>query len=83
MAHYTCDCWDMETLTSYGWIECVGCADRSAYDLTVHAKRMGAPLVARVALSEPMVTERKVVTFDGRRARMRNGRGNFLKIITP
>lgn len=32
MAHYACDCWDAELLTSYGWIECVGCADRSAYD---------------------------------------------------
>ena len=29
MAHYACDCWDAEILTSYGWVECVGCADRS------------------------------------------------------
>ena len=29
MAHYATDCWDAEILTSYGWIECVGCADRS------------------------------------------------------
>ena len=28
MAHYACDCWDAELLSSYGWIECVGCADR-------------------------------------------------------
>lgn len=28
MAHYACDCWDAECLTSYGWVECVGCADR-------------------------------------------------------
>ncbi|KAI1422632.1 glycyl-tRNA synthetase 1 [Xylaria sp. FL1777] len=34
IAHYACDCWDAELLTSYGWIQCVGCADRSAYDLT-------------------------------------------------
>ena len=32
------DCWDCELQTSYGWIECVGCADRSAYDLTQHTK---------------------------------------------
>lgn len=31
MAHYACDCWDAECLTSYGWVECVGCADR--YDI--------------------------------------------------
>ena len=35
MAHYASDCWDADIETSYGWIECVGCADRSAYDLTV------------------------------------------------
>lgn len=31
MAHYAADCWDAELHTSSGWIECVGCADRSAY----------------------------------------------------
>lgn len=41
MAHYACDCWDAECLTSYGWIECVGCADRSAYDLQQHTKGSG------------------------------------------
>jgi glycyl-tRNA synthetase len=48
MAHYAADCWDAELQTSFGWIECVGCADRSAYDLSVHAKKTGAPLVVRV-----------------------------------
>ncbi|KAK1884660.1 Glycine--tRNA ligase [Dissostichus eleginoides] len=38
MAHYACDCWDAETKTSYGWIEIVGCADRSCFDLQCHAK---------------------------------------------
>ncbi|PNY09033.1 serrate RNA effector molecule-like protein [Trifolium pratense] len=33
MAHYAADCWDAEMECSYGWIECVGIADRSAYDL--------------------------------------------------
>ncbi|KAL6802067.1 hypothetical protein J3E68DRAFT_395124 [Trichoderma sp. SZMC 28012] len=57
MAHYACDCWDAELLTSTGWVECVGCADRSAYDLTVHAKKTGAPLVVRERLDEPKVIE--------------------------
>ncbi|MCJ1332424.1 Glycine--tRNA ligase 1, mitochondrial [Thelotrema lepadinum] len=57
MAHYAADCWDAELLSSYGWIECVGCADRSAYDLTVHAKRTGAPLHVRQNLSEPLRIE--------------------------
>lgn len=29
-AHYAKFCVDAELLTSYGWIEAVGCADRSA-----------------------------------------------------
>lgn len=36
MAHYAADCWDAEIECSYGWIECVGIADRSAYDLLAH-----------------------------------------------
>ncbi|CAJ0748176.1 14873_t:CDS:10 [Entrophospora sp. SA101] len=47
MAHYACDCWDAEIQSSYGWIECVGCADRSAYDLTVHSNRTKEKLVVR------------------------------------
>ncbi|GFO25816.1 glycine--tRNA ligase-like [Plakobranchus ocellatus] len=41
MAHYACDCWDAECKTSYGWVECVGCADRSCYDLNQHTKATG------------------------------------------
>ncbi|EPB90614.1 glycyl-tRNA synthetase [Mucor circinelloides 1006PhL] len=57
MAHYACDCWDAEIHTSYGWIECVGCADRSAYDLSVHSKRTGEKLVVREQLAEPRTVE--------------------------
>jgi glycyl-tRNA synthetase len=57
MAHYACDCWDAELLTSTGWVECVGCADRSAYDLSVHAKKTGAPLIVRQQLDEPRIFE--------------------------
>ncbi|KAK1766847.1 glycyl-tRNA synthetase 1 [Phialemonium atrogriseum] len=64
MAHYACDCWDAELLTSYGWIECVGCADRSAYDLTVHSKYTGTPLVVKQALAEPVKVEEWQATLD-------------------
>lgn len=57
MAHYATDCWDCELLTTSGWIECVGCADRSAYDLSVHAKKTGAPLIVRQNLDEPRIVE--------------------------
>jgi glycyl-tRNA synthetase len=64
MAHYATDCWDAELLTSSGWVECVGCADRSAYDLTVHAKKTGAALVVRDRLAEPLVIEEWEVLID-------------------
>lgn len=64
MAHYAADCWDAELLTSYGWIECVGCADRSAFDLTVHAKKTGAPLVVRETRKEPLRIEEWQVDLD-------------------
>lgn len=57
MAHYACDCWDAECLTSYGWIECVGCADRSAYDLTQHTKATGVRLAAEKKLAVPKVVD--------------------------
>ncbi|PSN57200.1 Glycine--tRNA ligase [Blattella germanica] len=57
MAHYACDCWDAELLTSYGWVECVGCADRSAFDLTQHSKATGVRLAAEKKLSEPKVVD--------------------------
>ncbi|PIK50013.1 Glycine--tRNA ligase [Apostichopus japonicus] len=54
MAHYACDCWDAETKTSYGWVEVVGCADRSCYDLNQHAQHSKVPLVAVKTLKEPI-----------------------------
>ncbi|CAL1711042.1 unnamed protein product [Somion occarium] len=66
MAHYACDCWDAEIHNSTGWTECVGCADRSAYDLTVHSKKTGIPLIASQQLEEPIVIEKEVVQFNKR-----------------
>ncbi|XP_067124992.1 glycine--tRNA ligase [Centruroides vittatus] len=57
MAHYACDCWDAECKTSYGWVECVGCADRSCYDLSQHSKATGVKLVAEKKLPEPISVE--------------------------
>lgn len=54
MAHYATDCWDGELLTSYGWIECVGCADRSAFDLTVHSNKTKEKMVVREKLETPI-----------------------------
>lgn len=57
MAHYACDCWDAELLTSYGWVECVGCADRSAFDLRQHSKATGVSLVAEKTLPEAKLVD--------------------------
>lgn len=65
MAHYATDCWDAEIENSVGgWTECVGCADRAAYDLSVHSKKTGHPLIVRQQLAEPIVYEKEVVTFN-------------------
>lgn len=62
MAHYACDCWDAEIECSYGWIECVGLADRSAYDLKAHTEKSGVPLVAHETYAEPRMVEKLVIT---------------------
>lgn len=43
MAHYAADCWDAEFHSErYGWVECVGIADRGSYDLRQHAHHSGS-----------------------------------------
>lgn len=64
MAHYAADCWDVELLTSYGWIECVGCADRSAYDLTAHSRKTGEVLEVRQPVEKHYETEEYVPTIN-------------------
>jgi glycyl-tRNA synthetase len=64
MAHYAQDCWDAEILTSYGWVECVGHADRSAYDLTQHMMKTGKPLNAFIQYDEPRVEDTVEVVID-------------------
>lgn len=61
MAHYAADCWDAEIECSYGWIECVGIADRSAYDLGAHTNKSGVPLVAHEKFAEPREVEKVVI----------------------
>ncbi|XP_074558492.1 glycine--tRNA ligase, mitochondrial 1-like [Curcuma longa] len=61
MAHYAADCWDAEIECSYGWIECVGIADRSAYDLRAHSEKSGVPLVAHEKFPEPREVEKLVI----------------------
>ena len=59
MAHYASDCWDAEVETSYGWIEVVGHADRTCFDLLSHAKHSKVDQFASRSLKEPII-EKKI-----------------------
>lgn len=60
MAHYATDCWDMEIHMSYGWIECVGHADRACYDLEVHSKKTNVSMCAAQLLKEPILVDKMI-----------------------
>lgn len=57
MAHYAADCWDAEIMTCYGWLECVGIADRACFDLNAHAGAAKVDLAYREALDTPIEKE--------------------------
>jgi len=65
MAHYAKDCWDVEILGSYGWVECVGVAHRGCYDLESHYKATGKSLHARREYTEPRTTTIDAWTVNG------------------
>lgn len=54
MAHYACDCWDAEIDFSQGWKECVGLANRSAFDLEKHTEHSKVNLFASRKLPVPL-----------------------------
>jgi len=54
MAHYAADCWDAEILSDrFGWVEVVGIADRTDYDLKAHAKQSEKELSVYVSYDTP------------------------------
>merc|ERR1719160_1845185 len=57
MAHYAKDCWDAEINTCYGWLECVGIADRSCFDLSAHAGAAKCDLDYKETLENPVEVE--------------------------
>ncbi|KAH8957773.1 hypothetical protein BDL97_07G108400 [Sphagnum fallax] len=61
MAHYAQDCWDAEIECSYGWFECVGLADRSAFDLKAHTSKSGVELVAHEVFDNPKDVEQLTI----------------------
>jgi len=64
MAHYACDCWDLEIQSSYGWVECVGHADRACYDLEVHGKDTNTSMLATLKYDTPVDSEIATIKFN-------------------
>ncbi|MCP1662570.1 MAG: glycine--tRNA ligase [Methanocalculus sp. MSAO_Arc1] len=61
-AHYAADCWDAEFYSErFGWVEAVGIADRTDYDLRAHAEVSGEKMTVFIQYPEPR-TERRVAT---------------------
>lgn len=62
MAHYAIDCWDAEIETDrFGWVEVVGIADRTDFDLKAHAAVSKTELSIYREYSEPKIVTRFVV----------------------
>eukprot|EP00672_Neobodo_designis_P020340 CAMPEP_0174840362 /NCGR_PEP_ID=MMETSP1114-20130205/8636_1 /TAXON_ID=312471 /ORGANISM="Neobodo designis, Strain CCAP 1951/1" /LENGTH=624 /DNA_ID=CAMNT_0016074507 /DNA_START=41 /DNA_END=1915 /DNA_ORIENTATION=+ len=82
LAHYAQDCWDAELLTTYGWMECVGIADRSAYDLEHHIKATKKELTGRVDFAEPKIVRKMDRAVDKKVASKALGKntGAFLQL---
>lgn len=54
LAHYATECWDAELRSErFGWVECVGIADRSAYDLNAHIVSSGVDMYALRTFEQP------------------------------
>ena len=61
-AHYAEDCWDAETLSDrFGWVETVGIADRTDYDLKAHAEQSNDSFTAYIQFDEPRREKRRVI----------------------
>ena len=65
MAHYAADCWDAEVyMDRLGWIEIVGIADRTDYDLKAHAKQSQVNLTVFIPFDQPIKKQKLVVKPD-------------------
>lgn len=59
-AHYATDCWDVEFLSErFGWVEVVGIADRTDYDLKAHAAESGTSFSVFLPLETPIRVRRR------------------------
>jgi len=62
LAHYASECWDAELFSDrFGWIECVGIADRSAYDLKSHIDSSKTDMYASRKFDTPKIVNVKKI----------------------
>ncbi|MBI5458231.1 glycine--tRNA ligase [Methanobacterium sp.] len=65
MAHYAIDCWDVEIHTDrYGWIEVIGIADRTDFDLKSHSQHSKEDLSVFIEYDEPRSVTKMAVKPD-------------------
>jgi glycyl-tRNA synthetase len=81
LAHYATECWDAELFSErFGWIECVGIADRSAYDLNAHIQSSGTDMYAYRKYDTPKTIElRKIVPNMGKLGPLFKGKAGKIK----
>ncbi len=59
-AHYATDCWDAEVYSErFGWVETVGIADRTNYDLNAHAQQSGTSMTVFIQYDTPKKIQRR------------------------
>ncbi len=64
-AHYAVDCWDAEVYSErFGWVEIVGIADRTDYDLRSHAEHSGTSMTIFVPYDEPRAVKKRRIVPD-------------------
>ncbi len=62
MAHYALDCWDVEIKTErFGWIEIIGIADRTDFDLRSHSNHSKEDLRVFIEYPEPKNIKKTVI----------------------
>ncbi|OYT28863.1 glycine--tRNA ligase [Thermoplasmatales archaeon ex4572_165] len=62
LAHYAEECWDAELFSErFGWVECVGIADRSAYDINAHIEASKTDMYAMRRYESPKIVKHKKI----------------------
>lgn len=62
LAHYANECWDAEIYSDrFGWVECVGIADRAAYDLKSHMDYTSIDMRVFEKFDEPKKEKKRIV----------------------